>query len=401
MSGLDYWSTVQPAAGLVRRVSVLAPSGDEQPLWTVAADIGQQDWSGSRASADDYPLTLVGACSVDRADAFVRACGEAVERAALLPVAPLPDAPEAPLLEPGTLWLAGGGEPTYAATVEGRAVRVPAPAVDYPLPDDDLDTFDPTPSGAAAGPSFADAAAAAAREVLERDAAVIAWARGARLPRLDLGAIARAGDLAGQRLARLLELAARIGLEPVVGVAPTTAVGVDCAIGVVIDPDGGVAAAGLAAHDSLPVAAAKAVQEALQVRTALLGVAAHYAGRPAPTRVAHDLDRARLYTTPAAVEAMRAWVDGFVVEARPERGRPDLPPPAIVDLTPRLPAPIRGLGWHAAKALSPAHQPLRMSELFDWSWNAQRLEAPEREWGIECALPADETPRASFPHPYI
>jgi ribosomal protein S12 methylthiotransferase accessory factor len=396
MASLDYWSTVQPAAGLVRTLAVVPPNGDTHLLWAVAADIGQQDWSGARLSADDYPLTLVGACGAERADAFVRGCGEAVERAALLPTAPLADDPSAPALAAGALWT---GEPfshgAYAAVdlATGAMRRVPAPAVDYPLPDEELlARFELTPSGAAAGPTRDAAVAAAVREVLERDAAMIAWARQARLPRLDLQTLARSS----RSIAKLLALAAAAGLEPVAAMAPTTVPGIDCVIGVVIDRQAGIAAAGISVGDP-----AKAIQEALQVRTVLLGVAQHYRGSDAPAAVAADLDRARVWTTPSALEAMERWL-AELAPPRLERsaGSPiGLEGVAVVDLTPRLPQAIRGLGWHAVKALAPRHQPLRMSELHAWSWNHERLLAPERDWGVECAIPAGRVERC--PHPFI
>jgi hypothetical protein len=72
---------------------------------------------------------------------------------------------------------------------------------------------------------------------------------------------------------------------------------------------------------------------------------------------------------------------------------------AVVDLTPRLPQAIRDLGWHAVKALAPLHQPLRMSEMHAWSWNHDRLLSPERDWGVECAIPAGSV--EACPHPFI
>lgn len=396
MASLDYWATVQPDAGVVRGLAVLPPDGDTRLLWSVLADIGQQDYCTERAAAGDYPLTLVGACGAERADAFVRACGEAVERAALLPSAPLADDPSAPALEPGALW---SGSPcthgAYAATepASGLARRVPAPAVDYPVPGEDLpDRFDVTPSGAAAGPTHAAAMAAATREVLERDAAMIAWARQARLPRLDLDRLARSH----RPLATLLAIAARADLEACAAVAPTTAPGLDCVIAVVVDRAAGLAAAGMSVGD-----AAKAVQEAMQVRTVLLGVAEHYRGADVPATVATDLDRARLWTSPRALEAMERWL----AELGPRRLAPSarskvaLDGAAIVDLTPRLPRAVRDLGWHAVKAISPRHQPLRMSELHAWSWNHERLAAPERDWGVDCAIAPDRV--ADCPHPFI
>ncbi len=389
---LDYLKTVQPATGLVRSVAVVPPDGEVNLLWTVAADIGQEDFSGARLRTGDYPLTLVGAAGPERADAFVRACGEAVERAALLPTAALADDPTAPPLEAGASW---SGDPFAYGAYAGLELatssvrRVPAPAVDYPIPHADVaERFNVTPSGAAAGPTYAAAVAAATRELIERDAATIAWARQAQLPRLDLRALAGSD----RRLAKLLAIADAAGLEATVAVVPT----VGCVIGVVLDRVAGLAAAGIAVGD-----AAKALSEALQVRGALVGVARHHRGQDPPAAIASDVDRARFWTTPSALEAMDHWLAqlGPVTFERPAAAHATLPGTVVIDLTPRLPATIQALGWRAVKAFAPQLQPLPMSELADWRWNHARLAAPERDWGVQCGVPGGTV--AACPHPFI
>ena len=413
---LDFFRTMQPESGLVRELAVLPPNGDSHLLWSVAADIGQQAYSGERLADDDYPLSLVGACGARRADAFVRACGEAVERSALLPARPLDDDPAAPMLRAPTLWRSGGAAhcTTYAAADLATAarVRVPAACVDYPVPDRDLLTrFDPSPSGAAAGPSRAAAVDAALREILERDAAMIAWARQTRLPTLDPVAIANGTDrVAAQGMTRLLVAVERVGLTSVAGIAPTSVPGADCVIAVVLDADAQIAAAGLAVCDTTAAAAVKALQEALQVRTVLLGVAERYRDTPPPATVHSDLDRARLWARPEAMAAMERWTGAFGPPADPaslardaDAARLDwaaaVPGAVVVDLTPRLPDPIRALGWHAVKVLAPRHQALRMSEYHDWTWNPRRLEMPERQWKLACAVADCKV--ADHPHPFI
>jgi ribosomal protein S12 methylthiotransferase accessory factor len=424
---LDYFRTMQPESGLIRDLTVLPPNDDTHLLWSVAADIGQREFSGERMAEDDYPLTLVGACGAQRADTFVRACGEVVERAALLPTRPLADDPLAPMLEAGALWRpqpdassdgadprSPAGEVTYAALdlATGNPRRVPAAAVDYPVPDPQLlSRFDPTPSGAAAGPTRARAVDSALREILERDAAMIAWARQTRLPALDPAAVARGEDLAAARqMTRLLAAGAQIGLAPVAAVVPTGVPGADCVIAVLIDGEAEIAAAGLAVSDTTAAAAVKAVQEALQVRTVLLGVAEHYRGEPPPAAVDSDLDRARVWARPEAMMAMQRWIGAFSapvdpvslareVNTEPPDWTAAVPGAAILDLTPRLPAAIRELGWHAVKALAPRHQPLLMSERHDWSWNWQRLAMPEACWGLRCGVPEGEL--VDCPHPFI
>jgi ribosomal protein S12 methylthiotransferase accessory factor len=424
---LDYLRTMQPETGLIRDLTVLPPNGETHLLWSVAADIGQQDFSGGRMGEDDYPLTLVGACGAQRADAFVRACGEAVERAALLPTSPLADDPSAPALDSGALWrprptVASGTVDTrspaddamYAAfdLATGDSRRIPAAAVDYPVPDPQLlSRFDPTPSGAAAGPSRAAAIDSALREILERDAAMIAWARQTRLPRLDPAAIAGGEDGAtAQPMTRLLAAGEQVGLAPVAAVVPTGVPGADCVIAVLIDGEAQIAAAGLAVCDTTAAAAVKAVQEALQVRTVLLGVAERYRGEPLPPTVDSDLDRARFWARPEAMAAMQRWISTFAaavnppslvrdVDFAPPEWATAVPGAAVVDLTPRLPAAVRELGWHAVKAVAPRHQPLLMSERHDWSWNRQRLAMPEVRWGLRCGV--RQGALAECPHPFI
>src|SRR4051794_15678028 len=177
---LDVWSTLQPEAGLARQIFTSAPDGDLSPMWTIAVDIGREDGAG-------FALDLVGGAGVRRGDAFVRAAGEAVERYALIPRTTLPDAEGAPEIERGILWRGEHAEGWYAGRrlVDGTTVRVPAPVVDYPLAEGD-GRYDPTPSGAAAGSTYDAAVTAALRELVEREVSVVAWARQAATPRIDL-----------------------------------------------------------------------------------------------------------------------------------------------------------------------------------------------------------------------
>ena len=51
----------------------------------------------------------------------------------------------------------------------------------------------------------------------------------------------------------------------------------------------------------------------------------------------------------------------------------------MVELTGRLPEPLRAMGWAAVKVIPVGYQHLRIDERMPHSWNAPRLaSAPER-----------------------
>ena len=429
--GLDYWTTLRPETGLVRSVGVHRPDGQTSLLWAVGADIGQRDAEPGRLAADERALSIVGACGLSRADAFVRAAGEAVERYALMPRPGLcPPAADALDIPAGALWAptgSGAGTRYAGARIStGAPWSVPAGLVDYPARPAESLGCDPTPSGTAAGGSPRRALRAACREVLERDAAMIAWYRQVRLPRVPLYALARrsAGAdaavdaavdkiAAGRRpgaesLARLLRAAESVGLDVRAGTTPTSLPGVGAVISIALDPGHQLVSAGLGLADSWVDSAARAVQESLQVWALLRSAAEHPAGSAAAGPVLTDTDRARYCRGAQAYAAAQAWTDAFI---RADAGSgwtgscPDdpaviLPGGVAVPLTTRLPEPIIGGGWHAVKALSSEHQPLRMNETLDWTLHPGRLRAPESEWKLDCLADADAV-HAVAAHPFI
>lgn len=370
---LDYAQTLDPAAGVAREVRVLPPDGSAHCLWTIAVDIGTSDLVGP---AQDMDLTWVGASGLLRSRTLPRAAGEAVERYALHPRGDaLPTGAGLPSAEGGAGWARDAvraSTRTYRATAAGgRAVAVPSAAVDYP-PAVGVPTlgFDPSPSGTASGPGRAAAQRSAARELVERDVALRAWwqpAFAARLaPPLD--------DDRDGSLRALLRAAQDLELVLVALAVPDRPVAVLC---LAIDDAAQVVGAGVSLEPDLHLMCVKAVQEALQIRALLVDLAASGSWvRPVPP-VRHEEERARFWARPGACADARRWLEQVAPEGAVHvTGNagwvPTLSDDAfVVDLTPRLPGPVREMGWAVVKAFDPRLQPLRMSDAVGWNVGAQ------------------------------
>ncbi|CUU55194.1 ribosomal protein S12 methylthiotransferase accessory factor [Parafrankia irregularis] len=460
---IDARATLERAAGIARGTTMIPPAAD-QPLWTVAVDIGGLDATGHRGlESDDYPLHLVGAAGLRPGDALLRGAGEAVERFALRPPAgpgqtfeagqtveagqaegrPLPFADPrvalgSPAADPTALrWMTGRD------LVSGEPVAVPTALVDYPAADTaSLRWFDPTPSGTAAGAGAEMALRNALHEIVERDAVMVAWAAQLRLERVELAGLVNATTTrpaAVRELGRLARVADELGLSVSFGAIPTALRGVECVVAVLVDRGSRrpLAAVGSRASTCRADAALGAFRETFQVREVLRGVCGWYPDeRENPENPEHrggrgpgddltaslppvscDLDRARLWTTPEAVDAVERWTESFL---EGQRGRvpressdataasvaelvedlaQDGGRPTVVDLTDRLPAPIRAMGWHAVKVIPVGLHALRMDERHEFTWLRGRIDdAPDR-----LAVPGGVPDRTihPFPHPLI
>ncbi|MDX8049921.1 YcaO-like family protein [Lentzea sp. BCCO 10_0798] len=373
----DLISTLDPANGLTRGWEMRAPEAD-RPMWSVAVDIGGA-----------HP---VGACGAGRMDTVTRAAGEAVERFALVPGDGLESVVAPARSLPGALDFAGASLGDPLAVDEslrwyrgswldsGEPVWVPAGMVDHPA---DTPWFDSTPSGAAAGPDLEFAARAALLEWIERDAVAVAWATGAGVRRVEPPA---------GRVRRLLESVRDV--EPRLVSLPVLP-GLTCVMAAVVDGPA-LAAVGAKAHHDAERAMLVAVQESLQVRAALLAMRAEWGEVTAPDVVRNDADRARLYLTPAAVSEVRERLSDLPLtelDPGPEMALDELVAavvadggrPALVDLSARLPAPHRAMGWRAVKVVVPGYQPLRMDERHAFGWRHDRMKGAV----------------GSFPHPLI
>ncbi|AVV41578.1 YcaO-like family protein [Streptomyces sp. ID05-04B] len=446
---IDIPTTLDPASGIALRYAVTPPH-DGDPLWSSAVELhpveGFEAIVGSPARAGsagagaaragvtasapagpgadvlDLPLSarFAGASGASRVDALLRGAGEAVERRALHPSAAHPArfGSAADLAAAATTLYAHhpdhalshpDAETAALSWYEARdldtdgPVLVPADLVDWPARRADL--FDPSPSGAAAGASHETALAAAMIEVTERDALTVAWGRRLRLPTY----VPSPADTA---LRAMWARARAEGLTPVLARIPTAVPGLWCMTGFLIDPEGpgALAAVGMKASPRPAEAAAKAFQEAWQVRAALRALRGRgETGRVAPIVTEHD--RLSHMLTRPAYESVRDWVAGF-------REPDPLPAPSpardlgaeeirraltadgagllTVDLTSRLPRAVAAMGWHVVKVLAPGYQSLRMDETHRWSWHLPRLaSAPER---TGCAAGLDD-PREAAPHP--
>ncbi|MFE0019865.1 YcaO-like family protein [Amycolatopsis sp. NPDC059021] len=396
--------TLDPANGLSRGWRVAPPRPPGPPLWNVSADIGGLAVRGR--TIDEYPVHIVGACGVSRTDTISRAAGEAVERFALFPGDRGPVAIDATSAALGGTGLDFDGLGDARARDRllrwyrgwrldsGGSVWVPAGLVDYPAEEP---WFDPTPSGAAAGPTREFALRAALLELIERDAVGVAWTAEVELEEFDVEAeITAACPTADWRhLARLYRSVCGQGLRPRLLRVPVLP-GFHCVLGAVIDD--GRAAVGVKAHEDLGRALLIALQESLQVREALRRIGR----RPVPEVVRDDMDRAALWQTETAVTELERRLRGLAVTAPGAVSRPsysltelvsavvaDGGLPVAVDLTARLPEAHRAMGWHAVKVVVSGYQPLRMDERHEFTWQHTRIAA------------AITKPVRSFPHPLI
>lgn len=410
---LDVEATLSPRTGLVTEVAVFPPAGATAPLWTVACNI-----DGTPPDDDGYVAALVGACGFSRADTLVRAAGEAVERAALRPGPGPPGDEDSAVVyvHPLSGQLATGERPAghrwYLGTdlSTGEPVSLPAGLVDHPVVDGG--GADDSPSGAAAGSSLDMAVRAALLEIIERDAAMVAWHRRLVLPTLDLD------QLCAHPVRPLADAVTRVrgALDPgstlVVTLVPSAVAGVVCCVALLVErtATGQLGAVGSSAGERWPSVVAGAVRESLQVRGLMRGVAAPPPAEvPAPPLSA--IDRVRLWTTREAVRHLDEWSqvhhgvalppptaaaclgnDELVAGIVADGGRP-----VVIRLTDRLPAAIRGLGWEAVKVVCPGYQRLVMDETREAVLLRPRLDRGPARLGFPATAVAEEVP----PHPWV
>lgn len=370
---IDYLATIDPAAGLARRRVVNGPS-PESPLWSVAIDLGPT-WSRLNApDGEDYPL-LVGAYGLTMDDAFRRACGESVERAALVPAGLLwPHRPEVELAEPGDRLIDAGqlwSDQTdlgrivaYRGRVvaTGEPIRVPAPLVDFPSPTHD--SFDPGPSGAASGPEIDAAQDSATRELLERDALMSHWYGNRVAFRIDLDA---ARDDC-EDLDLLLDDVAVFDAEVVLAAIESRVPGAFAMMAFLIDHHRQVAACGMGFVSDPGRAMVKALVEAIQVRVLMLAGLAPDRPQPAGVEAHNDMERARLWASSLGVAAATRWSQALKQTWDPassvprEQWRSLVPDLVWVDLSCRIPEQLHEMGWSTGKAIAPSLLPLRIDD---------------------------------------
>jgi len=393
---VDAVRTLQPSLGLVSEASIYVPN--EVGLWRTVGRLANGAPGARLASA-------VGAFDLTKRASLTRGAGEAVERFALVPV----PADSAHLLaRNGNVKAridfvgAGLGDPSalscdfpwYRATdlLTGDPTLVPASLVDYTPgrgPRNPWDRyFDPSPNGAASGPSEAFAQSSGIAEVMERDAFLTAWRGRIPLEKFDAEsmpvAMRQAPEVRG--LSLLLVAARAVGVNPVLAFIP----GKDCplltAVCIIIEDNGsaGFGAVGLKTASDPVVALRGALQEGLQIRE-LFHTRAQSAGpvssgaadsSTAPTRIAvtDDDSRADFWTTAPAIAELSQWTGSFKSSGFPGAN----PAPEVADLvqylagrnirshwvslTHRLPPAIQELGWVAGKAICPGAVPLTMDE---------------------------------------
>ncbi|MER5934760.1 YcaO-like family protein [Streptomyces sp. NPDC002054] len=432
---IDFLATLDPANGLAEDSCMLPPGPPDDLLWRALVRLAA---GTDQAERDGQALTprVVGAYGHTRMDALVRGAGEAVERFALFPqdggvpgqvrgTAAGLGARALDFAAPGL----GLGDPAAAdrtltwyparRLADGAELLVPAGLVDYPVPPGEAEGFDPGPSGAASGQGYDMALRSALLELVERDALLVAWQQRLRPMRIDLAPLTADGIPRGKEnalrrgLLRLWESALRAGLEPVLADLPTGIPGVVCTVGVVIDRTGPqpLATMGCNATDRVDWSMLGALQEALQVRSAVVNQWESHGYGTAPAAIEDDDDRLRYVASRECFEHVAEWTGGFR-GSRPPREAREVPTaelvagmladgadPVAVDLTHRLPLGLREMGWAAVKVVPVGYQPLRLAESHDFTWNTGRLRTAEARTGLP-GLPADTEPAVKWrPHP--
>ncbi|WP_347108484.1 YcaO-like family protein [Paenarthrobacter sp. S56] len=383
---VDPLQTLDPALGLVTESKVYLPN--EAGLWRTVATLANSGPANAGAANSGF-ASAVGAFDVRRRGSLVRAAGEAVERFALVPSRT--DA--AHLLaadQPGNRMdfvTAGLGRasalayevPWYRSVdlLTGQESVVPAPVVDYQAgaaaagPWERF--FDPSPNGAASGPSRAFAQISALAEVIERDAFLSAWYRLEPLQKAEFGELPDSATGLALKVLAGTARAARVSFT-LAFVRPEAEAPLLTAVCTVIGAAGAApfGAVGLKAAADPAAALLGALQEGLQIRELFLS--------RQPTdfhpgdSVTDDSTRADFWSTAPAVAALRDWTQTFRTLPMPdERPVPDagglvkyLAGRQItshwVDLTHRLPVAVRDLGWETGKAVCPGAIPLTMDE---------------------------------------
>ncbi|WP_159733110.1 YcaO-like family protein [Arthrobacter sp. 9V] len=385
---VDAVRTLHPSLGLVSEASIYVPN--EVGLWRTVGQLANGAPGVRLASA-------VGAFDVTKRASLTRGAGEAVERFALVPV---PADSEHLLARKGILDTkidfvgAGLGRasahtghvPWYRATdlLTGQPALVPAPVVDYAPGHGPLNPwdghFDPSPNGAASGPSKAFAQCSGIAEIMERDAFLTAWRHRIPLQRFDAEsmpvAVRQAPEARG--LSLLLVAARAAGVQPTLAFIPSDNSPLLTAVCIITEDKepARFGAVGLKTAADPLIALRGALQEGLQIRELFL-TRAQSAG-PAKTvpdlPVTDDDSRADFWTTAPAIAELRRWVGSFKLSCFPG----NRPAPAVddlvkylagrkirahwVNLTHRLPAGIQELGWVAGKAICPGAVPLTMDE---------------------------------------
>jgi ribosomal protein S12 methylthiotransferase accessory factor len=447
---IDMLGTLEPGHGVASGYQIVPPRPPVDPLWRTLVVLADTDTVAGEGGdgPNDAPLLsrrVVGAYGATRADSVPRGVGEAVERFALLP--PSSGAPDGARATPDVLAGSGVlldfGAPgialgSPAASIEelrwypgrrlssGEQVWVPAALVDDPVdPADNPGWFDSGPSGAAAGPDLERATARALLEIIERDAFMVAWERELRLPLLDPDRLLRNSSMdtsgldARRRLAVLRDRLSAAGLQVVIASLPCGVPQVRGVVAVVIDrtSESPIAAVGCKAAFDQVDSAAGAIQEALQIRSTMINGRLRLRSCPPPGQVVTDEDRLRWLASRHGFEAVSEWVAGFRAATDPAptesaagpssgSGQPvdaivaDGGDPIVVDLTARLPEPLRVMGWAAVKVIPVGYQHLRIDERMPHSWNVPRLASATDRTGVPARAPwpraTDEPHR---PHP--
>lgn len=421
---LDVAHVLDPRTGIVTAHNVLPLRVGRHRVWSVGAQL-ECEHKPADGEQVALPTCQTGACSLSRTGAVIRTAGESVERAALHggphELSTYADAGDSALAFFGPE-LSLGADPgdRVLRWYRGRRIRddrdvlVPAGLVDYPAHRDDRVGFDPGPSGAASGVSYAAALKSALLETLERDAVIVTWARQARLRRLDIDALLSAApeDPPWSLLASMVSVARDAGLVPVFAEVPTAVPSAICVVGGMRAPVDGreVLCLGAKASDHVGRALLGAFEESFQL---YFGLAGHDDLRPhdesIPSLVTGDAERVRFLTSIEGVGSLHDWLAepreplerALAEEVDVDRLLAEMMldglDPVVVDLTGRLPDQLRRRGWSVVKVVPVGYQPLRIDERHRFGWSHRRLATLDERIGGRARIPPGRM--SHLPHP--
>jgi ribosomal protein S12 methylthiotransferase accessory factor len=426
--------------GIVRDYSNTPPYNDEPKFYHITAqlDLPQDIQEFALTVGPEESLGTVGGASLDKERALWKAAGEAAERYCLLPGG-LPTtyvpfksfAPEI-ALDPDSIcagvsqtkpnrhsfdmdWVLG-----FHVT-EGRMTWIPSQLVFVPhlFRENEVIVRAPITTGAAASFTLEDALFRGLCEVIERDAFMVAWLRRLSLirfiPNLNLFE-----KYEGALLRGTLEASLRYHLEPHFFLLPTGTpiFTVLCALwdssGV-----GPAVTVGAKASWNLISSILGSLEEAHQLRPWLRRlyeetIVSKPASEPDNQLPRTLKERAILWLWSGSVQHLAEWLTACkdvveICDLQKQRASISLGDLANaveqqggtvhgVDLSQKLPSPLRDAGLKVAKVIVPEYQPLYLTEeLKDYSW--QRLVSAETRLGVKALSSHDGL--NTFPHPFL
>jgi thiazole/oxazole-forming peptide maturase SagD family component len=410
------------------------PFYDEPKPWSLSATLllGPHLTSEESEADNEREFGFAGACSFSFDKSLNRLCGEAAERFALLPPASGTALREWRSFEPGKALdpqrIVAGARPeppdrsglrlewtSARDLMTGATIELPAQLINVPhlFSVGEQVIRAPITTGAAVGWSLEECVYRGLAEIIERDSFMVNWLLGPRGRNIQVSGDER------HRTTELADLAGAVGecrrfrLRPLFAELLTVE-----ALSVVVCAlfdDTGIGpyfSLGGSASHSVPLAALKALEEALQLRLWL---------RSERESIVRYADERRDKTSPSTIRSRAAlcFEKGYSEELASllsfdEAASEPLQiahAPSLqdllatlgangasayaVDLTERLPGELSEVGIRAAKVVVPELQPLYLTEaLADFAWGRLALYRNRFRQYAECDL-------RTLPHPFL